>query len=72
MIFCPHGGRRGSGGADIREEERAVKEECFLSILAAIDFVEQHFQVSMEKPQVICSYATKNNQCIGKRCPFSK
>ena len=25
----------------------------------------------MEQPEVICRYSSKNNQCIGRRCPFS-
>lgn len=51
---------------------RCCKRDSFLSILAAVDFVEQHFQVSMEKPEVVCGYSAQNNQCIGTRCPFSK
>jgi len=51
---------------------RCCKRDSFLSILAAIDFVKQHFQISMEKPEIICSYSARNNQCIGKRCPFAR
>ena len=51
---------------------RCCKRDSFLSILAAIDFVKENFGVEMEKPEVICSHSGQNNQCIGKRCPFSK
>lgn len=51
---------------------RCCKRDSFLSILSAIDFVKEHFGVEMEKHEVICHYASKNNQCIGRRCPFSK
>ena len=51
---------------------RCCKRDSFLSILAAVDFVKEHFGVEMEKPTVTCTYAAQNNQCIGKRCPFSK
>ncbi len=51
---------------------RCCKRDSFLSILTAIDFVKEHFGVEMEKPEVICSWSSHNNQCIGKRCPFSK
>ena len=51
---------------------RCCKRDSFLSILAAIDFVREQFGVKMEKPEVVCHYSAKNNQCIGKRCPFSK
>ena len=51
---------------------RCCKRDSYLSILAAIDFVKEHFGVEMEKPEIICGFSTKNNQCIKKRCPFSK
>ena len=51
---------------------RCCKRDSFLSILAAIDFVREQFGVEMEKPEVVCHYSAQNNQCIGKRCPFSK
>lgn len=51
---------------------RCCKRDSFLSILAAIDFVQQHFQISMEKTEIVCGYSAQNNQCIGKQCPFSR
>lgn len=48
-------------------DSRCRKRDSFLSILSAIDFVEKHFIISMEKPDVICRYSFGNNQCIGKR-----
>ena len=51
---------------------RCCKRDSFLSILAAIDFVKENFGVKMERPEIICSHSGQNNQCIGKRCPFSK
>lgn len=51
---------------------RCCKRDSFLAILSAIDFVEEHFHLTMDKPEVICTYASENNQCIGKRCPFAK
>ena len=51
---------------------RCCKRDSFLSILAAVDYVKDHFSVEMEKPEVVCQFSSQNNQCIGKRCPFSK
>lgn len=51
---------------------RCCKRDSYLSILAAIDFVEEHFGIEMEKKEIICSHSAQNNQCIGKRCPFAK
>jgi len=51
---------------------RCCKRDSFLSILSAVDFVEENFSISMEKPEIICRYSSENNQCIGTRCPFAK
>lgn len=50
---------------------RCCKRDSFLSILNAIDFAKDHFGIEMEKSEVVCHYSSQNNQCIGKRCPFS-
>ena len=50
---------------------RCCKRDSFLSILSAIDFVREHFGIEMETHEVRCRYSAQNNQCIGKRCPFS-
>lgn len=49
---------------------RCCKRDSYLAILAAIDFVAEHFGIQMEKPEIICQFSNKNNQCIGNRCPF--
>ncbi len=49
---------------------RCCKRDSFLSVLSAIDFVKAHFGIEMERQNVICRYSARNNQCIGKRCPF--
>ena len=49
---------------------RCCKRDCYLSILAAIEFVEDHLGVHMEKSNPVCTRSRQNNQCIGKRCPF--
>lgn len=51
---------------------RCCKRDSYLSILQAIDFVKEHFNIEMEKSEIECKYSSINNQCIGNRCPFSK
>ena len=51
---------------------RCCKRDSFLSILSAVDFVREHFGIELEKSEIICHYSARNNQCIGKHCPFSK
>ncbi|MCQ2510791.1 MAG: DUF5714 domain-containing protein [Lachnospiraceae bacterium] len=50
---------------------RCCKRDSYLAILAAVDFVKANFGVEMKTADVICKHNTMNNQCIGKRCPFS-
>ena len=50
---------------------RCCKRDSFLAILAAVDFTKEHLGVEMERTIPVCSYSGRNNQCIGKRCPFS-
>ena len=50
---------------------RCCKRDSFLAILAAIDFTREHLGVEMTRTLPVCSYSSRNNQCIGKRCPFS-
>lgn len=50
---------------------RCCKRDSYLSILAAVDFVKERFGIEMEKTVPVCSRSGMNNQCIGKRCPFS-
>ena len=50
---------------------RCCKRDSYLSVLTAIDFVKENLGVEMEKPEVTCSRSQINEQCIGKKCPFS-
>ena len=50
---------------------RCCKRDSFLAILAAVDFAREQLGVEMERTVPVCSYSGRNNQCIGKRCPFS-
>lgn len=49
---------------------RCCKRDSYLSILAAVEFVKEHFGVEMETSDFKCSHYENNNQCIGSRCPF--
>ena len=50
---------------------RCCKRDSYLSITEAVKFVREHFGVEMESSEIKCSRSSQNNQCIGKRCPFS-
>lgn len=50
---------------------RCCKRDSYLAILEAVRFVREKLGVEMEAQDIVCHYSAKNNQCIGKRCPFS-
>lgn len=51
---------------------RCCKRNSFLSIQQAVRFAKEKLNVEMEIGEIICEFSPSNNQCIGKRCPFSK
>ena len=51
---------------------RCCKRDSYLAILAAIDFAKEQLGVEMTRTIPVCSHSAQNNQCIGKRCPFSE
>ena len=50
---------------------RCCKRDSFLAILAAVDFVREQLGIQMVRTVPVCPYGSRNNQCIGERCPFS-
>lgn len=50
---------------------RCCKRDSYLSVLTAIDFTAEQLDVHMKKTVPVCTRSHQNNQCIGKRCPFT-
>lgn len=51
---------------------RCCKRDSYLSIVQAVDYVKENLGIEMEMTMPVCKYSGKNNQCLGKRCPFNK
>lgn len=51
---------------------RCCKRNAFLSLMTAIDFVKEHYGVELTRQNVECEFSRKNQQCIGRKCPFFK
>ena len=51
---------------------RCCKRDAFLAFYEAVDFINENYDVVLEKSEVKCEYSEKNQQCIGMRCPFYK
>lgn len=51
---------------------RCCKRDAFLTLMEAIDFINENYDVCLEKSDIKCIYSEKNMQCIKTRCPFYK
>ena len=49
---------------------RCCKRDSYLSIREAVAFVRENIGVRMELGEIACSRSARNEQCIGRRCPF--
>ena len=49
---------------------RCCKRNSYIAIQTAVEFAKQNLGVSMPLDQIKCAHQSKNNQCIGIRCPF--
>ena len=51
---------------------RCCKRDSYEALRAAVRFADEHIGVRMDIPEhIVCTRSSKNNQCLGRRCPFS-
>ena len=51
---------------------RCCKRNAFLSFQAAIDYINENYDVELPNEEIVCTFCNENSQCIKKRCPFYK
>ena len=51
---------------------RCCKRDAFVSLMYAVKFVNENYDVKLESCKVECCFSEKNAQCIKERCPFYK
>lgn len=49
---------------------RCCKRNAYLSLTYAVRFVKEKYGIEMESGTVVCGFSPRNQQCLGKRCPF--
>jgi hypothetical protein len=50
---------------------RCCKRDSFIAMTEAINFVNKHFRVNMEKPEkLVCEFSKYNKECTTKNCKF--
>ena len=50
---------------------RCCKRNAFLSLSYAVDFVEKHYGIKMDKENIKCEFTSFNKECIKEKCPFN-
>ena len=51
---------------------RCCKRDAFLSFQKSIEYINENYDVKLEKSSIECCFSEKNEQCIKERCPFYK
>ena len=51
---------------------RCCKRDAFLAFGEAVEYVNTHYDVTLEMNEIKCTYSMQNEQCIRQRCPFYK
>lgn len=49
---------------------RCCKRDAFLSFQNAIEYVNENYDVKLEKDNIECGFSEMNAQCLKERCPF--
>lgn len=49
---------------------RCCKRNAFLSLKTAAEFVAEHYGIMLESDKISCDFSPRNQQCLGKKCPF--
>lgn len=51
---------------------RCCKRDAFLAFQEVIDYINNNYDVRLEKSYIKCGFSSKNQQCIENNCPFYK
>ena len=51
---------------------RCCKRDAFSSLEKAVEYINEHYGISLDVPSIKCDFSSHNAQCIGKRCPYSR
>ena len=50
---------------------RCCKRDAFSSLEQAVEYINEHYDISLDIPSIKCDFLPQNDQCIGERCPYS-
>lgn len=49
---------------------RCCKRDALISFKNAIEYINSHYDVTLETETVKCEFSSRNKQCIKERCPY--
>ena len=50
---------------------RCCKRDAFLSMEQAVEYIKKRYNITLDMSPIKCEFSSRNNQCIGKRCPYN-
>ena len=53
-------------------DPRCCKRDAFISFIAAVDYINANYDVTLEMPDIHCHFSSRNQQCIGNKRPFNE
>ncbi|MGN0252222.1 MAG: DUF5714 domain-containing protein [Oliverpabstia sp.] len=51
---------------------RCCKRDAMIAFKHAIEYVNEHYSVTLEQEHLKCEYSGLNEQCIRERCPYHR
>lgn len=51
---------------------RCCKRDGMIALKHAVDYVNNHYKVTLAYDAMKCDFSSRNEQCIGTKCPFWK
>ncbi|WP_416182566.1 DUF5714 domain-containing protein [Acidaminococcus timonensis] len=50
---------------------RCCKRDAFTALKTAIPYVKERFGIDLPEERTVCGFYLRNQQCLGKRCPYN-
>ena len=50
---------------------RCCKRDAFTAMEQAVEYIQDHYGIALERKPIHCDFSSRNAQCIGQRCPYN-
>ena len=49
---------------------RCCKRDAMIAFRKGVEYINEHYNVTLEYEEQVCEFSDKNQQCIKEKCPF--